>query len=99
MKEYYEVHITMDPEDKDRIYCTKAVESHGWTFSAIAGDPDLGPGLKCYATKQFNKKHSVIDLASQMNTVAKSLKDDYNMKVLRRKIEVVVHDDRSETYD
>lgn len=84
----------MDPEDQTRQHIQNAVETNRWSFSAINGDPDLGSGMKCYATKQFNKKHSLIDLASEMNTVAKNLRDQYNIKILRRKIEVVVHDDR-----
>lgn len=100
MKEYYECHITMDasrpawPEGLGRMGLTRMVEDMGWSFSAINGDPDLGPGLKCYATRQFNTKHPKEDVIKWLDEAAKVL---YNNKitVLRRKVELVIHDDRS----
>lgn len=94
MKQYYECHITMDPEDKSRHFMQDAVESTGWSFSAIAGDPDLGPGLKCYATRQFNRKYELSDIIFELNAVAEKLNYTSGIRVLRRKIEIVVHDNR-----
>lgn len=50
-KAYIEAHVTLigDPEE-----LRPKVEETGWTFSCIFGDPNLGPGVKCYATMLFS---------------------------------------------
>lgn len=91
MKQYYEAHVTMlgDPDELASI-----VEDIGWKFSAIDGDADLGDGVKCYATRQFNARKG------EQNTVAALLEAAIHLQnlgatVLRRKVELVVFDDRS----
>ena len=88
---YYECHITMIDSVPEI-----AVTNLGWKFSKIDGDPTLGIGIKSYATKHFNAKHdkSVI-LAELHKTADKLVARGYN--VVRRKIELVIYDDRSST--
>ena len=92
MKEYYECHITMlgEPEKIRPI-----IVEEGWTFSAIEGDPDLGPGLKCYATKHFNIKIDQKTVERLVHNEARHLNEYKNLNILRTKVEKVVYDDRS----
>lgn len=91
-QEYYECHITLSTEtnkSKDDLKCI--VESIGWVFSCIDNDIVLGQGIKCYATKHFNKK---FDIAYIMNEVVKASKNISYLggKVIREKIELVLYD-------
>lgn len=87
---YYELHITM-VGDKDLIQ--KAVEEIGWKFSCIDGDPVLGDGVKCYATKLLAGKHT-------LDYVETDLKGAYTWLLLqgfnaiRYKIELVLIDSK-----
>lgn len=91
---YYECHITMagDPEKIEN-----AVKITDWKFSKIDGDPTLGKGIKCYATRHFNcTKNSIQDVIDRLNDVAIIL-DDYSVdrqhyKVIRVKVELVLYD-------
>lgn len=90
---YYEAHITLlgSPE---RI--KPAVDLIKWKFSVIDGDPVLGKGVKCYATKHFNakmdKEEVLMDLRMAADALEYALPED---EVIRRKIELVIFDDRS----
>lgn len=87
---YYECHVTIkgDPKvEKDR------VESIGWAFSAIDGDPLLGEGVKCYATKHFNKKFSQEFVAEWVAQASNAL-IMLGSHVLREKVELVLVDRR-----
>jgi hypothetical protein len=90
MKEYYECHITMRGNPKD---IKPLVESFNWKFSAIDGDPVLGNGVLCYATRHYNarwQKQSIID---EMRIVAAQLSQKAPVEeVLREKVELVVYD-------
>lgn len=74
------------------------VEKLKWKFSAIDGDPSLGEGLKCYATRFYNVKLALESVVFLVNDAARALNFG-GAKVLRRKVEKVVYDDRSETVD
>ena len=94
MKEYYEAHITMLGKPAT---IKPLVESLGWKFSAIDGDPVLGPGLKCYATTFFNpKKLSKEKAINELDNAAITLAYQHGVKVTRRKIELVIFDDRAD---
>lgn len=90
---YYESHITLlgHPED-----IRPFVELCGWKFSAIDGDPTLGPGLKCYATKHSKASLGEAVVLKDLNATADAL-EKLSLNVIRRKVEKVIHDDRSDT--
>lgn len=92
-KSYYECHITMIG---DPAYIKPIVEHHKWKFSAIDGDPSLGDGIKCYATRHYNVKVRCADVVAEVKKTAAVLEQD-GIKVVRRKVEAVLYDDRSIT--
>lgn len=94
---YYECHITIKEKD-NREFIKRFVKNQKWKFSAIEGDPNLGPGIKVYATRQFNHKYSQIEIIDNLNTVA-DLLESIGIEILRRKVELVIFDDRSSKVD
>lgn len=91
-KSYYECHITMigDPET-----IKPKVERLKWKFSAIDGDPTLGDGIKCYATRHFNARMDRDIVQDLLDGAAEVLAQ--SVDVVRRKIELVLYDSRIET--
>jgi hypothetical protein len=91
MKQYYECHVTMlgDP-----VAIRPYVEGLKWKFSAIDGDPVLGEGVKCYATRLFKKSLGESKVTDELLHTANELFKQ-GCKVLRRKVEFVIYDDRS----
>lgn len=89
-KPYYECHITVlgTPES-----IQPNVESLGWTFSCINGDPDLGTEVKCYATRHYNCSKSLVVVKAEVLGTTGLLRD-MGCKVLRSKIEKVLYDMR-----
>lgn len=87
-KTYYECHITMEGR---REFLQPLVEATGWKFSAIDGD-----GVKCYATMRYNAKRTEFEVVGLLHKTAGRLIAD-GATVLRRKVERVIHDDRSST--
>lgn len=90
-KSYYECHITLEGSSS---VCRGPVEAEGWKFSAIDGDPVMGSGVKCYATRHYNarlRQENVLDIlfwtAHQLEVAG--------LVVTRRKVELVIYDDRS----
>jgi len=92
MTKYYECHVTMEGNPVD---IKPDVEALKWKFSAIDGDPTLGDGIKCYATRHFNYKIPESLVLSTLQMVADSLESTH--KVTRRKIELVLFDSRVDT--
>jgi hypothetical protein len=90
VKQYYECHITLRGQPQR---LKELVESYGWKFSAIDGDPVLGAGVLCYATKHFNTRHPESDVIREMNSVAAELAGKSLVEeVVRQKVELVVYD-------
>lgn len=89
---YYECHITM-LGDKEQI--RRCVEATGWKFSAIDGDPVLGAGVKCYATMFYNQRVPEYQVQAAVRVAANEL-TEAGIQVTRRKVELVIFDDRSD---
>lgn len=92
-KSYYECHITMlgDPKKVEPL-----VKSLKWKFSAIDGDPTLGDGIKLYATRHYNSRMEQGRVLDELLITATKL-EEFGIEVIRRKIELVIYDDRSST--
>lgn len=90
-KEYYECHITIASTVPDDVQ--KKVKEIGWLFSAIDGDPNLGPGVKCYATRQFPDRIPLVEVERYLREAAQCLKWD-GFAIRRLKIERVLLDER-----
>ena len=91
MNKYYECHITMIGNPAT---IKPLVEQTKWKFSVIDGDPVLGQGVKCYATRLFNFRNAEVIVLNELINVAQSLSDQ-RVNVVRRKIECVIYDDKS----
>lgn len=88
--QYYECHVTMigDPD-----VIEQDVNDLGWKFSKIDGDPILGEGIKCYATKHYPVKMDQKVVVQNVNSVAMALKN-LKHKVIRDKVELVIYDSK-----
>lgn len=90
-QQYHECHVTM--ESKDIALVETHVKDIGWKFSCIDGDPILGDGIKCYATKHFPSKCDVNDVVNNVKAASEQL-SMYGHKVIRDKVELVVYDSK-----
>lgn len=96
MTRYYECHVTLKaPPGGDRRRLREHVEHLGWKFSAIDGDPVMGPGVKCYATMLYNARLGDEEVLRRLHRTAAVLSRG-GWEVTRRKVELVIHDDRSD---
>lgn len=94
MKQYYELHITMQEPPERREHIAGLVEKQGWTFSAIEGDPILGAGVKMYATQHLNPRHVTAEQAQGVVDFQAKVLEGYGANVIRRKVEFVHYDAR-----
>lgn len=88
MKQYYECHVTFTNK-------LGLIKIPGWTYSCIDGDPNLGAGVKSYATAQFKESLGLHTVISYVEEAADILRGDGH-EVLRTKVELVVHDSRQD---
>lgn len=88
---YYECHLTMVG---DPAFIKPLVEAFGWKFSQIEGDIVLGDGIKCYATKHYNAKLPADKVRAIVDGAGDRMQRD-KVQVIRRKVELVIYDDRS----
>mgnify|MGYP001557371176 CR=1 FL=1 len=91
---YYECHITIESTLPNKETIKKHVEKLKWKFSAIDGDIVMGDGVKYYATRHYNSRNKVEDIITILVETAQAIKDK-GYKVTRRKVELVLFDDRS----
>lgn len=90
--QYLECHITFIA---DRARGEQACQELSWLFSAIDGDPVLGEGVRCYATRHYNfRRHNPDAIWALMQKLRESLEKHYGFEVTRCKIELVTHDER-----
>lgn len=89
----YEVHITMD-HVPDKLSLQVFLNSYNWSYSAIDGDPLLGPKVFHYATKHYDPAvHDVIYVLQRTESLIELLKQQ-GCSVVRHKVELVVFDSR-----
>lgn len=93
-KKYYECHITIEATPGCRHFIQLQVERLKWKFSAIDGDIILGDGTKFYATRHFNHRLESTEVLDHLFEAARHL-ESQKIKVIRKKIELVIYDDRS----
>lgn len=88
---YFECHITMlgDPS-----FIRPKVEALKWKFSVIDGDPVLGSGVKCYATRLSKESLGADRVLEQLLHTAATLAWE-GCEILRRKVEMVIYDDKT----
>lgn len=94
MTPYYECHITLEG---DPILIKQVVQEYEWKFSRIDGDPVLGAGVKCYATKHFNSSlHKEEEVITELRNAAMEFETLYRIPVIRQKVELVIFDSRGQ---
>lgn len=82
----FEIHITVSGAQARE--ARLVAEIVGWKFSAIDGDPLLGPGVNCYLTHHAKDFMKALE---QLRSVCLDL-NNHHVQVLRQKIELVVFD-------
>lgn len=92
VKSYYECHVTFTSDQKYLEQAKGLAALIGWKFSKIDGDPVLGEGVKCYLTTHYNARKSVDRIKRMLNAAHNDL-ENHGFKVLRKKIELVIHDE------
>jgi len=88
MESDYECHITIETENASAL--REAIEKMHWHFSMIAGDPVLGPGVRCFATEHFQDP----GMAIGMTNLAATLLEFEGFVIIRKKVEHVIFDIR-----
>lgn len=86
----FECHITIDSPEPDDVQTW--VELIHWRFSKIDGDPQLGTGVRCYATQLYHNQ----EVAVTFTNGAAEFLESKGLQVVRRKVEHVVYDTKEE---
>lgn len=90
---YYETHITMD-HVPDVLSLQVYLNSYGWYYSRIDGDPHLGPLVFHYATRHYAGSWMPDDVKKNLQDMVELLKTR-NCSVIRSKIEMVIYDTKT----
>lgn len=90
----YECHITTPPPPlpADRIYLEGLAKQHKFKTSQIDGDPLLGDKVYFYFTGHDDDLERMM---VRMNALSKDIQDLARVRVIRRKIEQIVLDERT----
>lgn len=98
MKPDYECHITVEADESLTNFLEMEGRTTGWKTSFIAGDPDLGQGNRFFFTKHYS---SLEDAKGGTERLARDLarNEGVGLKVVRKKIEHVLMDSRSGTWE
>lgn len=94
---YYELHITVVPLPSNTAQDEFAMQEllsqfDNWHFSKIDGDPELGAGVKLYATSNVAIQHGFNRAKAVLFMMQDELKR-HGFNVVRKKIETVVLDE------
>ncbi len=92
---YYELHITME-KVTDIPALRLLLSSHMWHHSCIHGDADMGDRRLHYGTRAVNGDCMLEEVKGILNGMA-SLLTTVGFRVVRRKIEMVVYDERTDS--
>lgn len=94
-KPYWECHITCDAESVNTERARYAIENLlKWKFSKIDGDPELGKGVKIYATMHYSTSRFTAFEVQKKVQAASARLGNAGLFVLREKIEAVIYDKR-----
>ncbi len=91
---YYELHLTVVGVPSE---VRQHVERIEWSFSCIDGDPILGLGVKCYATKHLAHDVGISGAINELSSGHLALQGS-GLDVIRRKVELVVYDSANVTF-
>jgi hypothetical protein len=89
----YEIHITME-HIPDKLSMQVFLNSYNWSYSAIDGDPHLGPKVFHYATKHYDADIHDLRYVLQRTEDLITLLQQNGATVVRHKVELVVFDSR-----
>lgn len=84
----YECHITIGLHP---ISAKALIESLGWKFSYITGDPDLGTDPHEYATRHASANTQITIVIEELTRIA-SILARQGFPILREKVELVMYD-------
>ena len=96
--QYYECHITLEHEPQGHRTLQSVIEEMCWKFSAIDGDPVLGRGTKCYATKHYPARMDQEVIKWKVQDAADELRQK-GFQVVREKVELVLWDSKQGMLD
>jgi hypothetical protein len=87
----FELHITIPRGFAEK--ARKYGEKYGWTGSNITDDPVIGPGPKFYLTRYITDDiRNAFSALEHMSSVL----FQHDIRVIREKIELIMHDRRYE---
>lgn len=92
---YYELHVTME-KVQDVKACRLFLSSQMWHYSCINGDAVLGDRTLHYGTRAVNGDSTLSHVKAVLNNMVNELTSG-GYTVLRRKIEMVIYDERTDS--
>lgn len=90
----FECHITVEAIAEQRERLEVIGRKAGWKTSFVVGDPDLGKGSRFFLTAHYPD----IDSAKQATNAVAYLIEHWDIRVVRKKVELVVMDTKAGTW-